>query len=738
MAIRWICPTILALLSCAIALYAQSSVVTYHNDNSRTGQYLNEILLTPASVKSASFEKRYFFALDGAVYAQPLYLSRVKIAGKGFHNVLFVPTSHDSLYALDADDESSSTPLWKVNFLDAAAGVTTVSASDVNCPVIPELGISGTPVIDPDSRIIYLIAYTKEAGDQYVYRLHAIDVTSGAEQPGSPVVIQAPGFVPLDHKQRTALLLLNGTIYSSWSGNCDRGTYHGWVMAHDAKTLQLTGYFNDSAGVSGASFWNGGAGPAADAQGNVFVVSANGDFEGAVSLAQYDESVLRIAQAPDLAAADEFTPFNKVLLDQEDLDLGSSGALLLPDEAGSAAHPYLLFTSGKEGRMYLLDRQALGGVQFGSDSGALASLPIPGTHATFGSAAYFNGFIYLAPANSPMMAFPVAGASLGSLPSASTTNENGPPGATPSISANGSRDGVAWTITADDGGQLLAYDASDLSSLFNSNARLSNQLPGYTEFSVPTIADGKVFAPAEHGVAIYGESVSDPPEITAVTNAGSYSSAAISPGSLISIFGSGLAALTANASSNPLPMSLADTSVTVNGIPAPLLFQSPTQLNAQLPWETLVGPASVVVRTRGASSAALKITVQPAAPGLFTDAGGYAAALNADGSVNSKANPAAAGSVISVFFTGLGAVTTAVDDGAAPVAGQIVFALSRVAASIGGSPAQIEFAGLAPLYPGLAQINLKVPALASGTYPLTILVAGRASNAAELAISGLD
>lgn len=738
MAIRFVFPILIALLPSAVALHAQPSVFTYHNDNGRTGQYLNEILLTPASLKSGSFEKRYVFSLDGAVYAQALYLSRVKIAGKGFHNVFFVATSHDSLYALDADDESSSTPLWKVNFLDAATGATTVSASDVNCPVIPELGISGTPVIDPVSGVIYLIAFTKESGDQYVYRLHALDVTNGAEQSGSPVVIQPPGFVPLAHKQRTALLLLNGTIYSSWSGSCDRGTYHGWVMAHDAATLQMTGYFNDSAGVSGASFWNGGAGPASDEQGNIFVVSANGDFSGSVSLAQYDESVLKITPAPGLAAADQFTPFNKVMLDQQDLDLGSSGALVLPDESGSPSHPHVLFTSGKEGRMYLLDRDALGGAQVGSDLAALASVPVPGADATFGSAAYFNGFVYVAPSNSPMMAFPVSGASLGSMPAATTSNENGSLGATPSISANGSKDGIAWTITNVDGGQLLAYDANDLNELYNSGSGASNQLPGYSEFTVPTIADGKVITPTDGGVAIYGESAADPPSITAITNAASYSTSAISPGSLISIFGSGLAAMKANASSNPLPMSIADTSVTVNGIPAPILFESPTQINAQLPWETPVGPAAVVVRSRGASSPPVNITVQPAAPGLFTDEGGYAAALNADGSVNSNANPAAAGSFISVFFTGQGAVTTAIDDGAAPVAEQVVSALAKVSVTIGGSPAQIEFAGLAPLYPGLAQINLKVPALASGTYPLTIMIAGRASNAAQLAISGLD
>jgi len=726
-----------ALLAGAFNLAAQQSVVTYHNDNARTGQYLSESLLTPAAVGGGMFGKRAFLPVDGAVYAQPLYLSRVKIAGSGFHNVLFVATSHDSLYAFDADDESGAGPLWQVSFLNA--GASTVSESDVGCPVIPELGISGTPVLDPDSGTIYLIAYAKEAGDQYVYRLHAIDVMNGAERPGSPVEIQPPGFVPLAHKQRTALLLANGVVYSSWSGNCDDGTYHGWLIAHDAATLKLTGFFNASPGDSGASFWNGGAGPAGDEQGNIFVVSANGDFDGDAALAGYDESVLQFTPAVSgLTAADQFTPFNKLQLDAADLDLGSSGALVLPDEAGSTAHAHLLFTSGKEGRMYLLDRQALGGVQAGADSGALASLPALGGSATFGSAAYFNGSIYIAPVNSPLLAFPVGDASLASMPSASTTNENGFPGATPSISANGSSNGIVWMITGDDGGRLLAYDANGLRGLYDSNALPADQLPGYSEFSVPAVADGKVFAGSGNGVAVYGELAVDAPAIAAVTNAGSYSTDAISPGSLISVFGSNLAAITASAQTVPLPMSVADTSVTINGVAAPVLFESPGQINAQVPWELAAGPANVVVRTRGASSHPVNVTIQVAAPGLFTDEGGYAAALNSDGSVNSAGHPALAGSVVSVFFTGQGPVTMAVDDGAPPPTGTIVSATSTISATIGGAAAQVQFAGLAPLYAGLAQMNVKVPAITSGVYPLIVRIGGIASNTARLAISGLE
>ena len=250
-----------------------------------------------------------------------------------------------------------------VNFLDPANGVTTVTQADVGC-VIPEMGVIGTPVIDAGSGTIYLIAETKESGNA-VFRLHALDVTSGAEMPGSPVVINPPGFVPLAQKQRTSLLLTNGVIYSSWSGHCDQGTYHGWVMAHDAKTLKLLGAFNNTPGGSGASFWNGGAGPAADADGNIYVVSANGDINGLPSPGDNDEAVLKLAPT-QLSVLDKFIPFNKDALNEVDLDVGSSGALLLPDGAGSAAHPHVLFTSGKEGRLYLLDRDALGGNSPGS------------------------------------------------------------------------------------------------------------------------------------------------------------------------------------------------------------------------------------------------------------------------------------------------------------------------------------------------------------------------------------
>lgn len=710
-------------------------MITYHNDNARTGRYASETLLAPANVKAGLFGKRSFLMVDGAVYAQPLYVSRVKISGKGFRNLLFVATSHDSIYAFDADD-GAAPPIWQVNFLDPAHDVTTVSQSDVNCPVIAELGITGTPVIDSTPGTIYLIALTKEPGNQYIYRLHALDIRNGAERPGSPVKIAPAGFVPSSHKQRTALLLSKGVIYSSWSGHCDLGTYQGWVMAHDASTLKLIHAFNDTPEGSGASFWNGGAGPSADEEGNIFVVSANGALDGNSSTAQLDESVIKLAPAPQLSVEDLFTPFNKMLLDRLDLDLGSSGVLLLPDEIGSPAHPHLLFTSGKEGRMYLLDRENLGGAQAGSDSKAVASLPVLNSHPTYGMAAYFNSAIYIGPANSPMLAFPIAGASLSTSPSARGSNVHADWGATPSISANGSENGIVWTIDLENTARLLAYDAKDLSLLYDSNAQPVDQLPTYAEFSVPTIADGKVFAGTYYGVAVYGELAGDPPSISAVTNAASYSTDAIAPGSLVSLFGAGLAPTTARAISIPLPLSLADTSVTVNGVVAPLLFVSPQQINAQVPLEIPAGPATVVVRALGAVSAPVAIMLRAAAPGVFTDAMGQAAVLNADGSVNSDKHPAPSGSTVSVFFTGQGPVATAVEDGAAPPAGQRISATSTISATIGSAPVEIPFAGLAPLYAGVAQMNLKIPALTTGVYTLVINIGGAASNAAQLVISG--
>ena len=281
-----------------------------------------------------------------------------------------------------------------------------------------------------------------------------------------------------------------------------------------------------------------------------------------------------------------------------------------------------------------------------------------------------------------------------------------------------------WVIANDDSGELLAYDASNLSELYNSNAQPADALSTNTEFTVPTIADGKVFAAGVFGVTIYGELAPVSPAVSAVTNAASYAADAISTGALISLFGTHLAPGVSQADSTPLPLSIIDTSVTINGIVAPLLFVSANQINAQVPYQVPAGTAKVVVRSGGKSSAPFTILVQQAAPGVFMNAQGNAAAINEPGS-----------SIISVFFTGVGPVSASVDDGAAPSANQTISATLPVSATVGGVPAEVTFAGLAPLYPGTAQINIKVPATASGVSPLEINVGGILSNTVQLVIS---
>jgi uncharacterized protein (TIGR03437 family) len=713
---------LLAVLLGELAIMAQTDVPTYHNDNARTGQYLAETLLTPSNVKAGSFGSRFTHLVDGPIYAQPLYMRRVKITSKGLHNVVFVATAHDSLYAFDADDASGSNsePLWHVSFIDPSNGITAVPYEDVHCPVIqPELGIIGTPVLDVQSGTIYLIAQTKEPGSQYFFRLHALDVTNGTERAGSPVVIQPPGFVPLAHKQRGALLLVNGVIYSPWSSHCDWGPYHGWILAHDAATLSLRGVFNSTPDGNGASFWNGGCGPAADSDGSIYTVSANGDFDAAAGGIKYGDAVLKLSAAPDLSVASYFAPFNVDALNDADLDLGSSGTLLLPDEAGSPQHPHLLFTAGKEGRMYLLDRDRLGGAQTGADGSALASQPLTDS-GLFGIAAYFNNTIYVGPQKSKLHAFSVAGATLGSTPSASSSGSVGSYGAIPSISANHGRNGIVWLLSTEEDGTLRAYDAADLKQLYDSNQQPEDAMYGYAEFSVPTIADGKVYVGTYYTLSVFGLINPDRPEISKVTNAASFTTEAVAPGSIVAIFGSTLSSVTVTASELPLPISMADVSVYINGVAAPLMYVSPAQINAQVPFGIAPGPATLTVRSGPVVSLASAITVRAAAPGVF-------AVVNADGSRNTPETPAPANSLASVFLTGQGMVSSPQEDGARAV-GVVRATESPVAVTVGDVSTEVPFLGLAPNYAGLAQMNMKIPALPAGTYPLVISIAGAASK----------
>ena len=368
---------------------AQVNVTTYHNDNTRAGQNLQETILAPANVNADNFGKLFSMPVDGQVCAQPLYLSGLNIPGKGVRNVVFIATQHDSVYAFDADDANQTAPLWKASLIPPG-GSTVAWYLTYTGDIQPEIGITGTPVIDPALGTLYVVAKTQE-GTQFAQRLHALDVRTGAERPNSPVTIfgsvagigvgndgagNVP-FNPLIQNQRPALLLSNGVVYIAWAAHGDIGPYHGWIMGYDAATLQQTAIFNTSPNAltdpnrflgidAGCGIWQSGCGPAADADGNLYAVTGNGAFDAFLGGNSYGDSLLKLT--PNGAAinvADYFTPYNQGYLDSVDADLGSGGLILLPDQ--NSVTPHLLVHAGKKRRS--VSRQSRrgknGAVQYG-------------------------------------------------------------------------------------------------------------------------------------------------------------------------------------------------------------------------------------------------------------------------------------------------------------------------------------------------------------------------------------
>ncbi len=530
-----------------------------------------------------------------------------------------------------------------------------------------------------------------------------------ASVPGTGDGSQTVAFVPESYKQRSALLLANGIVYTSWSSHCDNGQYHGWIIGYRADTLQQAAVFNTTPNGAGASFWGGGAGPAADSHGNLFAVSANGTFDDTNAVPDLGDSLIRLSPAGGLTVVDYFTPYNQLILEGQDLDLGSAGALLLPPEAGNSSHPNLAVVAGKEGRIYLIDRDDMGRYDSASDAGALQTVSLGG-QGVFGSPAYFSGKVYYSAGGDQLRAFGVSNAALTDAPVSSSTMVLTNPGSTPIVSASGTSNGIVWAYELGDNNTLLhAFDASDLTKELYRDV-----VNAYTEFGVPMVADGKVYVDALNNLLVYG--IQPPPagRTAAVVNAASFNNQ-IAPGSLISIFGSNLAHATAAAEQIPLPISLADTSVTVNSVRAPLLYVSPGQINAQVPPQLPAGTATITVTTSGAATPAASFSLVPAAPQIFVSSATRLIALNQNGSVNSAANPAAAGSVVTIFLTGQGAL-------AAP------------SATIGGQPAKLTYAGPAPLTVGVAQMNMVIPALNPGDYPLQITVGGVPSNSGLVSV----
>jgi hypothetical protein len=499
-------------------------VLTYHNDNARSGQNLQETVLTPASVNSAGFGKTGFLAMDGKVDAQPLVAAGLDVNGSR-HTAVLAASEHDSVYAFDADTGAT---LWQVSLLQAGE---TPSDPRGCTQVQPEIGVTATPVIDRNAGphgTIWLVAMSKDAGGHYFQRLHALDLADGSERPGSPVTIAAqyPGtgsnssngvvtFDPAQYKERSALLLANGTVYTSWASHCDIGVYSGWVIAYDAATLRQNAVLNTEPDGSGGAFWNSGGGPAADAAGNLFLMAGNGSFDttlvnGFPANADYGNAFTRLSRGgPGLAVADYFTMSNTVAESSIDEDLGSGGPMLLPDvqDSGGGVH-HLMVGAGKDGEVYVLDRDHLGG--FDATANAVWQqfpLSASGTVKEFGTPAYFDGRVYLGGVNDALRAFAVRNAYLASLPVTQTAKSFPYPGTTPSISANGSSGGIVWAVENSDPAVLHAYDAADLGhELYNSNqaANGRDHFGAGNKYITPTVADGKVFVGTPNGVAVFG------------------------------------------------------------------------------------------------------------------------------------------------------------------------------------------------------------------------------------------
>ena len=521
---RW---AALALLWAALPVnaFGQTNVLTYHNDVARTGQNLSETVLTPQNVSSSNFGKLFTVAMDGKVDAQPLYVSGLAIPGSGVRNVVFAATEHDSVYAFDADN---GTVYWHVSLLQS--GETT--SDDRGCgQVTPEIGVTGTPVIDltaGPNGTIYVVAMSKNSSGSYYQRLHGLNLVTGAEEFGGPVTVAAsvPGsgdnssngnvvFDAKQYKSRPGLLLLNGIVYTSWGSHCDSRPYTGWLIGYRNTTLQQTSVFNFAPNGSEAALWNSGGGPASDAEGNIFVAVANGTFDtslnssGFPSGGDYGNAFVKLTlENGALTATDYWTMDNSNSESNGDIDLGSGGIMLLPDMEDSDGNVrHLAVGAGKDQSLWVVDRDNMGKY----DSQANATIyqafanALPG--GIFSNPAYFDGRVYFGPVGSVIRAFDLNAARLSGSPASTTPTSFGYPGATPSISATGNSNAILWAVENSTPAVLHAYDATNLGNeLYNSNQAPAgrDQFGAGNKFITPTIANGKVFVGTTNSVAVFG------------------------------------------------------------------------------------------------------------------------------------------------------------------------------------------------------------------------------------------
>jgi hypothetical protein len=477
----------------AIQAGAQVDVLTQHNDNARTGVNLRETLLTPENVNKARFGMLFKRIVDDQLYTQPLIVTGVEVGG-GTHDVVYVTTVNNSVYAFDANDAAAEAPIWHVNFGTPA----NMHSANFGClDINGQMGIIGTPVIDKVRGVLYVVALTRAGAvtgphTGFTQRLHALDLATGADLPESPVAIQAPDFNSLMQNQRPALMLANGMVYVGYASHCDKDPYHGFLMAYNAKTLAQVAVFNSSPTGSEASFWQSGQGPAADAEGNVYAVTGNGSWDG---VRNFSEGFLKFT--PQLKLLDWFTPTNHFALDKADNDLNSSGATLIPGT-------HLLVGGGKEGVLYSLDTRKLGHL---GDEQAIQHFKATASHLhslVYWESAKSGNLLYVWGQRDRAKVYKLAGDKFSETPEAMRDVPNeGHPGAMLSLSANGNKDGILWAAIHATGdswhesrpGVLHAFDADDIRhELWNSLELPARDDCGeYSKMAPPTIANGRVY-----------------------------------------------------------------------------------------------------------------------------------------------------------------------------------------------------------------------------------------------------
>ncbi len=473
-----------------------------------------------------TFGKLFSQPVDGQVYAEPLVLGNLLIKGKGNHSVVFVATENDSVFAFDANSNtgSNAAPLWQVNFTNPAKGITTVPSSDFGTIAIsPQVGITGTPAIVPSTAALYVVAATKENG-VYFQRLHALDVTTGAEKFGGPVVIAAtvPGtgsnssggkvsFDPFRSNQRPGLLALNGVVYISWAshGLESEFAYHGWVMGYDENTLQQTAAFCVTANGDQGGIWQSGDGLAADSLNNLYSMTGNGTFDANTGGVDYGMSYLKLASKAGLKVADYFTPYNAVKLSDQDQDLGSGGPLLLPYQTG-ASIPNLAVGAGKEGVIFLLNRNSLGHFNASGNTQIVQQITNAfAGHPLFSAPAYWQGNLYFWGASDMLRIFHMSKGLIVPTPIATSSFAVNSPGATPVVSANQNTNGIVWALDTSQAitgpAVLHALDAGTAAEIYNSRQAGSRDNAGNAvKVTVPTVANGQVYVGTATELDVYG------------------------------------------------------------------------------------------------------------------------------------------------------------------------------------------------------------------------------------------